>query len=311
MVYFDSLEGEIHQMSKVGSNTEAYFSQAANKLIFVRDNPNEHRTPQVYEKNLVDKTEKRITFNLGDNHNPQYHPTKSSIIYSSSADELIEKVDVVPTMKELGMKVPDPVANLDYPQDVYISADDGSEIRRITAEKGFDGLAVFSRDGDRVFYVKRDKNQSQIIEFNLKNGSKKVSHTQKDRITSFSVSEILIAWTYKKDSDANEHLIVKKLKGNETVYQGPDANTFSDVELHPKEQRFLVVTNFEDAKNKDVYQVDFAEKCATRFSFHAAEESHPTFGPEGKSLFFVSNRSKVKQIYATLIRPQLTCKPLP
>ena len=310
MVYFDSLEGEIHQMSRVGQNNEAYFSPSANKLVFVRENTKEHRTPQIYERNLVDKTERRISFNIGENHTPQYHPTKAWIIYSSSSDEIIEKVDVHPAMKNLGMKVPESNPNSDYPQDVYISAEDGSDIKRITNEKGFDGLATFSRDGEKVYYVRRDKDQSQIVEFNLKSGGKKTIHKDKSKILSLSVSESLIAWTYKADSE-NEKLIVKKLKNNEVVYQGLEKYPFSDVELHPREMRLLVITNFEDSKNKDVYQVDFAEKCATRFSFHGAEESHPTFGPEGKSFFYVSNRSKSNQVYATLIRPQLTCKPLP
>lgn len=309
VVYFDSLEGEIHQLSKVGENSEAYFSPLSNRLLMVRDNPKEHKTPQIYEKNLVNKTEKRITYNLGENHNPQYHPLKSWIIYSSSADELIEKVDVRPTMKDLGMKVPEETAT-ESPQDVYISSDDGSDIKRITREKGFDGLPTFSRDGDKVYYVRREKAQSQILEFNLKSASKKVIHSEKTKILSLSVSEKFIAWTYKND-DSNEKLIVKELgKGNKTVYEGNEKNFYSDVELHPKEMRLLVASNLEDPANKDIYQIDFGEKCATRFSFHGAEESHPTFGPEGTSLFFVSNRSKVNQIYATLIRPQLACKPL-
>lgn len=296
-------------MSKVGQNTEAYFSPAGNKLVFIRENLKEHKTPQVYEKNLVDKTERRISFNLGNNHNPQYHPQKAWIVYSSSSDEIIEKVDVVPTMKDLGMKVPDTMANSEYPQDIYVSADDGSDIKRITHEKGFDGLPNFSRDGDRIYFVRRDKNQSQIFEFNVKTTSKRIIHTEKAKILSLSVSESLIAWTYKNDEE-NEKLMVKKLKGNEVVFEGNPKFPYSDVELHPKELRLLVISNFEAPKNRDVYQIDFAEKCATRFSFHGADESHPTFGPEGKSLFYVSNRSKSNQIYATLIRPQLTCKPL-
>lgn len=275
----------------------------------MRDNPKEHKTPQIYEKNLVDKTEKRITFNLGENHNPQYHPFKAWIIYSSSSDEIIEKIDVVPTMKELGLKTPDTSPNQELPQDVYISAEDGSDTKRITHEKGFDGLATFSRDGERIYYVRRDKGQSSIIEFNIKTGGKKIIHTDKSKVLSLSVSENLIAWTFQKN-DQNERLLVKKLKGNETIYEGSEKYTYSDVELHPKEQRLLIISNFENLKNKDVYQLDLGEKCVTRFSFHAAEESHPTFGPEGKSLFYVSNRSKTNQIFATMIRPQLACKPI-
>jgi Tol biopolymer transport system component len=131
LVYFDSLEGEVHLLSTVGENTEVYFSPTINKLLFVRDNPNEHKTPQIYEKNMIDKTERRLTFNLGENHNPQYHPTKAWVLYSSSADELVEKIDVFPAMKDLGLKVPETKANLDLPQDIYISAEDGSDLKRI------------------------------------------------------------------------------------------------------------------------------------------------------------------------------------
>lgn len=313
MIYYDSLEGEIHQLSTVGENSEAYFSPTLNKLLFVRDNPKLYTHPQVYEKNMVDKTERRITFNLGENHNPHFHPTKPWILYSSSADEIVEKVNVIPAMRDLGLDVPAEKIGRDVPQEIYISAEDGSGLKRITREKGFDGLAVFSRDGDKIYYVRREQKdndpQSQIIIFDLKSGSKKVLVTEKDKILSLSVSQDLIAWTSKL-GDANQKLVVKKLKNNEVIFTGSEKYDFSDVELHPNEMRLLVISNIEDKKNKDVYQIDLGEKCATRFSFHEAEESHPTFGPEGKSLFYVSNRSKTNQIYATLIRPALGCKPL-
>jgi Tol biopolymer transport system component len=308
-VIFDSLEGEIHQLSRVGQNTDAHFSSMTNKLVFIRDNPKEHKTPQVYEKNMVDKTERRITFNLGENHHPEYHPYKDWIIYSSSADEIIERVDVVPTMKELGLKVPDDGPNADYPQEIYIAAEDGSDNKRITQEKGFDGLATFSKDGEKIYYVKRDSKQSQIYEFNIKSGSKKSIYTEKSKILSLSVSQDYIAWTSKVD-DANEKLFVKKIKGNEMIFEGDSKYSFSDVELHSKEPRLLVAANIEDKKNTDIYQIDLNQKCATRISFHGATESNPTFGPGGTSLFYVSNRSKTNQIYATLIRPTLACKPL-
>lgn len=211
-------------------------------------------------------------------------------------------------MKELGLAAKDNQSE-DSPYEIYISSEDGSDLKRITREKGFDGLATFSRDGERIFYVRKEKGQSKIIEFNLKTASKKTLLSERADILSLSVSENLIAWTYKK-ADAQERLVVKKLKENTVVFEGSEKFFFSYVELHPREQRLLVISNLENIKNKDVYQIDIAEKCATRFSFHAAEESHPTFGPEGKSLFFVSNRSKTNQIFATMIRPQLPCKPL-
>lgn len=313
LVYFDSLEGEVHLLSTVGENSEVYFSPALNKLLFVRNNPAEHKTPQIYEKNLVDKTEKRLTYNIGENHNPQYHPTKAWVLYSSSADELVEKVNVIPTMRELGLNVPEAKATADVPQDIYITSDRGSDFKRITHERGFDGLAVFSKDGEKVYYVRRESTpkgpESSIIVFDLKNGSKKTYLTEKSKIMSLSVSQELIAWT-SKSGDDNEKLTIKKIKGNDIVFQGNPKFSFSDVELHPKEMRLLVISNIEDQKNKDVYQIDLGEKCATRFSFHGADESHPTFGPEGVSLFYVSNRSKTNQIYSTLIRPSLPCKPL-
>jgi Tol biopolymer transport system component len=307
-VYFDSLEGEVHLLTQTGENSQIHFSPLTNKVVFIRDNPDEHKTPQIYEKDLITKREKRISFNLGHNYTPRYHPTKPWIIYSSTSDEIIEKVDVTPAMKELGLKSSEDKKE-DPPTEIYIAADDSSGVKRLTREKGFDGLATFSPDGEKVYYVRREKGQSKIMEFNLKSGSKRTLLSAGSNILSLSVSESLIAWTFMKDN-GNEKLIVKKLKGNEVVFEGPDKNTFSDVELHPKEQRLLVISNLDNLKNHDVYQIDIAEKCATRFSFHAAAESHPSFGPEGKSLFFVSNRSKTNQIFATMIRPQLPCKPI-
>lgn len=258
---------------------------------------------------MVDKTEKRISFNLGENHNPQYHPTQSWIIYSSSADEIIEKVDVVPTMRELGLKVPDMSPNSDYPQDIYIAAEDGSDIKRISQEKGFDGLATFSKDGEKIYFVKREKDQSQIYEFHIKLGIKKLILNDKSKIISLSATQDYISWT-SKAGDANEKLTVRKLKGNEVVFEGNPKFAFTDVELHPKEPKLLVVSNIEAPKNQDIYQIDFTQKCAIRISFHGANESHPTFGPGSTSLFYVSDRSKTNQIYATLIKSTLTCKPL-
>jgi hypothetical protein len=139
-----------------------------------------------------------------------------------------------------------------------------------------------------------------IVQQHLNGNAKKILFQSPDSITSLSVSDDLMAYTTDKK------LVVKKLKNQETVYE--INGDFADVDLMPKEKRLLVVSNFEDKKNKDIYELDLDKKCTIRLTFHPGDESSPSFGPEGKSFFFVSNRDKTNQIYATLIRPTLPCK---
>ncbi len=295
-------------MTTKGENTSVHFSTSTNKLVFVRDFPHEHKTPQIVEKDLVTKTERRVTHNLGVNKHPRYHPQKPWIIYSSSADEIIENLNLNPTLTEFGLNTKN-IPEAYEPLELYIESQKSSESKRLTKDRGYDGMPAITNDGKTLYYVRRENGKSTIVELNLVTGKKANYHSENNIIQSLSASEQFIAWT-TLTKDGKQKLIIKKRGKNETVFLGSDDLSYSDVELHPTQHRFLVITNIEDRKNKDVYQIDLGEKCATRFSFHKADESSPAFGPEGRSLFFVSNRSQVNQIYSTLIRPELPCKPL-
>jgi Tol biopolymer transport system component len=305
LVHFDSLEGEIHQLTTLGENTQTSFSPTFNKLVFVRTNTAVHKTPQIYIKNMIDKSERRLTYNLGANFYPHFHPNKSWIAYSSSSDELVEKINVEPVMKDLGIKKTNsgkPAATPSLPLEVYVTNEDGSDIKRITHNRGFDSLAVFSSDGEKLYYVTQADKNWQIVQSDLKTGQKRMLLSLNEPITSISLSPTMIAYTTDKK------LFIKKIHGQESIYESPEGFFFAGVELYPKEDRVLVVSNFADKKNKDIYELDLTKKCTTRLTFHPADESSPTFGPEGKSLFFVSNRSQSQQIYSTLIREGLPCK---
>jgi Tol biopolymer transport system component len=306
LVHFDSLEGEVHQLTTVGSNSQISFSPIFNKLLLVRNNPLIHKTPQIYIKNMIDKTERRLTYNIGENMYPKFHPFKNWVAYSSTTDETTEKINVEPVMKDLGLKKDvDPKAAVvapPLPLEIYISNEDGSDIKRITRNKGFDSLANFSRDGEKIIYVTQSGPHMVIMQQHMNSAQKRILFQSTDPITSLSLSDELMAFTTDKK------LYVKKIKNQETVYESTGEFSFADVDVLPKEKRLLVISNFEDKKNKDVYELDLEKKCTIRLTFHPGDESSPSFGPEGKSFFFVSNRSQTNQVYATLIRPTLPCK---
>jgi len=304
LVHFDSLEGEVHQLTTIGENSQIDFSPSFNLLVFVRSNPNKHRSSQIYIKNMIDKTEKQITYNIGENASPSFHPFKKEILFSSTSDESIENINVEPLLKDLGLaKMTDPTTQPLAPYEIYLTNEDGNNTKRLTHSRGYDSLGHISFDGKSLYYVTQDGSQMMIVKQNLNGGEKKIILKSASPITSLSLSDKFLAYT------TDQSLVVQSLLKPEIILQ-QNGRYFADVAISPNGKTLLVISQYEDEKNKDVYELDLEKKCRRRLTFHPLEESSPSFGPGETSLFFVSHRSGRGQIYSTMIRQSLPCAAL-
>src|SRR5690606_30972940 len=70
----DSREAELFQLTSIGSNSQATYHPSGTKFIYISADRESHKEGQVYEMEILDKVERRISFNAGTDAQPIYHP---------------------------------------------------------------------------------------------------------------------------------------------------------------------------------------------------------------------------------------------
>ncbi len=133
-------------------------------MVFVSKNRSGHKNAQIYEYDLSESKEHRITYSDGDAADPQFVLDGEKIVYSSTTDELKER----PLLIRKNEK-PEANGNNEPPSDLYLSDLAGTEITRLTNHPGFDGQIRLTGTRDDEFYFTSIKdNVKQIFKYHLK-----------------------------------------------------------------------------------------------------------------------------------------------
>ncbi len=298
------------QLTFKGENILPHYSPIFNKLVYSKKYSKQFENFQIFELDLASNKERRITFNLGDNFNAHFHPYKSWIAYSSSTDEKLEKLPIHDLLKEYGLETPGTSVK-EIGHEIYVSSLDSTDIKRLTKEVGLDGIPVFSTDGTKVYYLKKNANVSQILTFDLTSGRKSVVISQKDPIENFHVNADAIAILSHIADQKSELKILSLKKISEVKYQNTFSNNLKDLYLHKTKNSILISMAPAGTTNYDIYQLDFDANCITRFTKDSAQDVSPVYGNEAKAFIFSSNRNNNEfQIFTMAIPLNATCSPL-
>ncbi len=155
----ENKEGLQQYIVEEGESSQAVYSPAGDKLLFVSRDRRAHRQAQVYEKDLNSGIERRITFQNGSTFSPRYHPKENMIIYSSSTDELKENPPLL-NPNSVVSKLSFPYQE---PLDVYLHSLKALEITRVTNHPGFDGEAWISNDGKEIRWTRVHDQGTEVV----------------------------------------------------------------------------------------------------------------------------------------------------
>jgi TolB protein len=306
----DYVQPEIIQLTHVGENSEAFFSNEGNKIIFKSEKRTDHIQPQIYELDLMTKVEKRITHQYGELSCP-YPLGKNRLVYSSTTDEIKEELHILKYTDLPNSNRQDHVPQGDIlpPFEIYASHRNGSQIKRLTYSPGYDSevsvhpngrslVFTSARSGDLELYTmnSRGRRLKRITKLKGADGSAFFSPDGKKLVwrhydPSFQTSQIFISL----ENGNNKHQLTAHGSLNESPY------------WHPSQKEIIFSSNRHGNLSRELYSVDVKGLCLKRLTYTNGKESYPTFDKKGEQVLFTSDISGASQIYLMDYAPPKTC----
>lgn len=153
--------------------------------------------------------------------------------------------------------------------DLYVMNTDGTKVRRVTTDLGYDGGAFFSHDGQKLIYRAfhpQTAEEKKTYKEDLKNGLYRPTWL-----------ELFI--------------IGKNGKGKRQITNLKGAS-FAPF-LFPNDKRVIFASNYKNprGRNFDIYAIDLDGKNLEQITNSGTFDSFPMFSPDGKKLVWASNRN--------------------
>ena len=296
----------VRQLTFGGDNAEAYWSFAGDQLV-LQSNRTPYKCDQIMtmparygaQAKLVSPGKGRTTcsyFLKGD----------KEIVYSSTH----EKGDECPTPPDMSHGY---VWGL-FDYDIFRANADGSNIRRLTSEPGYDGEAtVCAKDGSVVFTSTRNgdldlyrmdadgKNVTQLTHLPGYDGGAFFSPDcskivwRASRPTGEALTDYQNLLKQNMVRPTKLELFVANADGTDTrqiTYLGVAA--FGPF-FHPSGKRIVFSTNYPNPRGRefDIWAVGIDGTNLERITWAEGFDGFPMFSPDGKTLAFSSNRRDV------------------
>lgn len=313
-------------LTSSGENSSPSWSPDGQHLVFVSRNRSGHTNSQVYEYDLSESKEHRITYSDGDATDPQFVLNGQKIVYASTTDELKERPLLIRKSEKPESLDSEP------PSDLYLSDLAGIEITRLTNHPGFDGQIKLSGLRDDEFYFTSTKdNSKQIFKFNLKSKaitsltdiSKLKTTNTKSIIRDFVVINNRFAWVQESlEADKNQQVFMAVGSLKSPMAIPLEAKTISDLQWvtnatkgQEKLLATITVASQDASKGKSqIILLDSQKNCArVLLSAEKFKVSQATLSPDQKRIAFVSNEIDEKpQIMTKWIdSKELECEAAP
>jgi TolB protein len=296
----------VRQLSFGGQNAEAYFSADGKRLIF-QSTREGLKCDQIFTMNLDGSDVKMVSTGKGRTTCSYFFPDGKRILYSSThaaAPECPPPPDyskgyrwaIYPTydiytanpdgsgLKPLTHGGYNAEATLspdgkqivftstrDGDLEIYVMNTDGSHVKRLTNEQGYDGGAFFSRDGKWIVYraehPQTDEQRAEYLDLLQRNLIKPGS---------------LELWVMRADGSQKRQV----------THLG--AASFGPY-FFPDGKRIIFSSNKDDQAggmgNFELYAVNLDGSGLERITFNPTFDGFPMFSPDGKKLVFASNRN--------------------
>lgn len=299
----------IRQLTFGGENAEAYFSYDGTQLVF-QSTREPYDCDQIFTMNIDGSDVKLISTGLGRTTCAYFLPGDSLIIFSSTHEgnhSCPHRPDmsmgyVWPIYNTYDIYVADLQGNIRYklsetdayeaeatvsPKgdkivftstrdgdlNIYTMNIDGSDVKQLTHEPGYDGGAFFSHDGTKIVYRRS--------EFQTEEEIKSYQELLKKGLVRPSRMEI---WIMDADG-SNKQQVTRNGAASFAPYFTPD------------DTQILFSSNLDDPNGRefDLYLINLDGTGLERVTFTEEFDGFPMFSPDGTKLVFCSNRNgKVK-----------------
>ncbi len=179
-----------------------------------------------------------------------------------------------------------------------IDAEGGAAIQQLVSSSANELGAVFSIDGSRIYYSKDEGGRYYIWSMDLST-SLQTQYTEGFNPNPLGNGKSILVTRNSKDGlNRGEIWLIDLEKGSETsILSNPNIG-FSSPQISPDGTTIICVGATSKTKillsNLDIYSVKLDGSNLKQLTFHGGNDVSPVWAPDGKSVFFLSQRGNSK-----------------
>ncbi len=178
-----------------------------------------------------------------------------------------------------------------------ISASEGVAIQQLVSTNVPERSPTFSSDGADVFFVREEGTKYFIWSVNTKT-SLTTQYGEGFTPNLYDKNSKILVTRNSKDGLRGEIWSIDLVSGTETLILNHPKKGYSTPKISPDEKRILCVGSTERDKTKpsnlDLYLVNLDGTQLTQLTFHGGHDVSPVWHPNGRSIFFISQRGNKK-----------------
>ena len=305
-----AMEGEVHlsnvrQLTSGGENAEAYWAFDGSQLIYQARKPGAE-CDQIYVLDPENGDTRMVSTGEGRTTCSYFYPSGNEILYSSTHHHN----SACPENPDFSMGYVWPVYET---YDVFASNLDGSGLRQLTTEDGYDAEATFSPVGDRIVFTSARDGDLELYSM-AADGSDVTRLTDRpgyDGGAFYSPDGSKIIWRAHYPEEGPELEDYRRLLSQGLLRPGEleiyimDADGSNQQQLtqlgganfapywHPSGEKIVFSSNHHDPDGRDfdIYIINLDGSGLTRITHAEGFDGFPVFSPDGRYLVFGSNRN--------------------
>jgi Tol biopolymer transport system component len=296
----------IRQITVGGENAEAYWAFDGSMLIYQGNKPDGAGCDQIFLLDPWTAESTRVSNGTGRTTCSYFYPSGQQILYSSTHHHDL----ACPPVPDFSMGYVWPI----YPTyDVFVANVDGSALRQLTTEDGYDAEATFSPTGDRIVFTSMRDGDLELYSM-APDGSDVRRLTDRpgyDGGAFYSPDGSKIIWRADYPEAGPELDDYRRLLGEGLIRPGELEIMVMDAEgsnqrpvtsigganfapyWHPSGEKILFSSNHHDPTGRDfdIYMVNLDGTGLVRITETEGFDGFPVFSPDGRYLVFASNRN--------------------
>ncbi len=176
------------------------------------------------------------------------------------------------------------------------NAKQGSVVQQISAPNVKDYGPRYSPDGSLIFFARNDGNEYAIWSQNISTGT--LSYYCYGT-SPFPINNEEFLCVRRNSANNYEIWRINYVKGSESIILSQENRSFTTPSLSPDGKWIVCTSNSNDKGNEnlDIYVVRTDGSRLTQLTYHPGHDLSPVWSPDGKSIYFLSQRGSEKGTY--------------